>query len=404
MITYEYLTWDRTNLPTEVKCSAMLWLHVFKVSHVGGGSGLNVKIYERSGSVCSRTDNKIHNACIAVGATLTIPAAKFWRSDAVDHTVQVVSWTENGAAVLKICADLPEPEPIPEEPEPGPEPEPGTPTPGTPGPSPAPEDVPVGPEPEEPPSEVLIVSEGGYFEFNNDIWQVLNIVCSNTNFVTLADTAAQTEAKPQIGDLVTFTADIDWNGGTVDQILWFYAKAYNKCKKYPIWVRFAEGTSPTVEHTFQDDEDNEITFLMVVARNTDGSRTVVGLDYDLIFNLWPLPEGFRSSWLVAAFMAFALPGFAEKTEYFGDLVFDGTPETTEGGFSLSMTAAAFVTWIAEEAAVVAEDMCDIIFGTAEAEETGSFSLLWSAAEFVAWLYKSIAAMVEDILDIVFADD
>jgi|GEM_PF-2970438 len=249
------------------------------------------------------------------------------------------------------------------------------------------------------------VKEYDHFRFDNKEWWVLNIICGpECDFITLADENAEAEREPKIGDKIEFAAAIDWHDKEVSTIKWYYAKAPDECfeKDDLEWVLFATDTDMPA-YTFDDDGDEDITFFRVTATNKDGDIGEFDTLCGPIFNLWKKP-GFDENWLVGAFMAYILPGLAEKFEYLSDLVFDGEAESTSGGFSLSWSPTEFVEWIAEELAGVAEDILDIVFGTPEEEETSGFSVLWSPAEFVAWLYKSVAAMAEDILDLVFKED
>lgn len=260
-------------------------------------------------------------------------------------------------------------------------------------------------------TSIFVVAEGDHFRFDNKEWWALNIICGpECDLITLADEVAQFEKIPKIGDEIQFTAAIDFHGKEMSTVRWFYAKAPNECfiKTDLYWIEFAVGENTNMPvHTFEDEGDEEITFFMVTATNTDFATGVEDTLCGPIFNMWkPAPAGFMEGWLIAAFMAFILPALATKTEYFADLVFDGDTDsdTPSGGFSLLWAPVTFVVWIAEAAAAVAEDTFDIIFGTAEAEDSGGFSIWWTAAEFVAWLYRSFAAMVEDILDLVFGED
>ena len=249
------------------------------------------------------------------------------------------------------------------------------------------------------------VKEYDHIRFDNKEWWVLNIICGpECDFITLADEDAEAKREPKIGDKIEFAAAIDWHDKEVSTIKWYYAKSPDECfeKEDLEWVLFATDTDMPA-YAFDDDGDEEITFIKITATNKDGDIGELDTLCGPIFNLWKKP-GFNENWLIDEFMAYILPGLAEKFEYLSDLVFDGEAEPTSGGFSLLWSPTEFVEWIAEELAGVAEDILDIVFGTPEEEEAGGFSVLWSPAEFVAWLYKSIAAMMEDILDLVFKED
>jgi len=140
----------------------------------------------------------------------------------------------------------------------------------------------------------FVVAEGDHFRFDDKEWWALNIICGpECEWITLADEVAQFEKIPKIGDEIQFTATIDFHGKEMSTVRWFYAKAPNECfiKTDLYWTEFAAGENTNMPvHTFEDEGDEEITFFMVTATNTDFATGVEDTLCGPIFNLWKYKE------------------------------------------------------------------------------------------------------------------
>ena len=136
---------------------------------------------------------------------------------------------------------------------------------------------------------VFVVAEYDHFRFDNKEWWALNIICGpECDMITLADEDAEALRTPKIGDEIQFACNIDWHGVDPDKVEWYYAKAPNRCfdqeEAAGLWELFAETQLPA--HTFEAEDDHEIVFLKVVAKNADGAIGELGDTCRPIFNLW----------------------------------------------------------------------------------------------------------------------
>lgn len=137
----------------------------------------------------------------------------------------------------------------------------------------------------------FVVAEGDHFRFDNKEWWALNIICGpEVDLITIADEVAEFEKIPKIGDVIQFAANIDWHEQEIYRIRWYYAKAPNRCFADITdldWTEFAVGENTNMPaHTFEDEGDEEITFLRVTATNTSGDTGMLDTLCGPIFNLW----------------------------------------------------------------------------------------------------------------------
>jgi hypothetical protein len=139
------------------------------------------------------------------------------------------------------------------------------------------------------------VAEYDHFRFDNEEWWALNIICGpECDIVTFANETAEALKTPKIGDEIQFACNIDWHGAEPDRIEWYYAKAPNRCFTHEeaagLWELFASEQLPT--HTFEAEDDHEITFLKVLAKNANGDISELGDTCRPVFNLWK----YKPSW------------------------------------------------------------------------------------------------------------